>query len=130
MVVRTIYLCLLAWFVFCAAVFILLPPVRAHEATNVQGQPLGITYPSGCCNSAATAVNGDCAPIDEKYVTERPDGYHIDLPAGAHPQLKEYGYSGIVPYKDVKQPVGNDYHICLAHNGSNRYCFFPKPGAA
>lgn len=113
------------------AAMLLLLPTQAwpHQATNAQGQPLGITYPSGCCNSAATSPTGDCAPIDDRYVKERADGYHIDLPIGAHPKLKTKGYSGIVPYSAAKQPISNDYHICLSTDGANRYCFFGKPGA-
>lgn len=103
---------------------------RAHEATNAQGEKLGINYPPGCCNSAATSPNGDCAPISDRYVTEGPDGYHVDLPIGAHPKLKTRGYSSVIPYSQArKQPLSNDYHICLTENGTYRYCFFPKPGA-
>jgi hypothetical protein len=89
-----------------------------------------IVYPPACCNSAATSPTGDCAPIDDKYVKEEPDGYHINLPAGAHPKLKTRGYSEIIPYSDVKrrQPIDMRYHICLADEGAYRYCFFPKPG--
>jgi hypothetical protein len=102
----------------------------SHPATNAQGEQLGINYPSGCCSSAATNPYGDCAPIDDRYVSERSDGYHIDLPIGAHPKLKTKGYRGVIPYSEAKkQPLSNDYHICLATDGSHRYCFFPKPGA-
>lgn len=100
-----------------------------HPATNAAGEPIGENYPSSCCNSAATHPTGDCAPISDLYVTERSDGYHIDLPTGAHPKLITKGYSGIVPYGTEKQPLSNDYHICLATDGAIRFCFFPKPGA-
>ncbi len=112
------------------AFFVLLLGIAmAHEARTVAGQPLGIVYPGSCCNSAATSPNGDCAPIDDRYVTERADGYHINIPIGGHPKLKTKGYIGIVPYADVKKPISNDYHICLSTDGAARYCFFPKPGA-
>lgn len=101
---------------------------RAHPASTVAGQPLDIVYPGSCCNSAATSPTGDCAPIDDRYVTERADGYHINIPIGGHPKLKTKGYVGIVPYADVKKPISNDYHICLATDGAFRFCFFPKPG--
>lgn len=102
---------------------------EAHPATTVQGEQIGINYPPGCCNSAATNPNGDCAPIDDMYVREGPDGYEINLPVGAHPKLKTKGYSGVVPYSMARQPISNDYHICLSNDGGNRYCFFGKPGA-
>ena len=91
---------------------------------------MAIVYPPECCNSAATSPTGDCAPIDDQYVTERPDGYHVDLPVGAHPKLLTKGYHGVIPYSDVRTtPIDNRYHICLATDGIARYCFFPKPGA-
>lgn len=98
--------------------------VPAHAHTHD-----GIAYPPNCCNSAATSPTGDCSPIDDRYVTEEPDGYHINLPIGAHPRLKTKGYVGIVPYVGVKQPLDNHYHICLSNDGGSRYCFFPKPGS-
>lgn len=101
----------------------------AHEARTVAGDPLNVFYPPNCCNSAATSPNGDCAPISDEYVTERADGYHINIPVGGHPKLKTKGYIGIVPYAGVKQPISNDYHICLSTDGATRFCFFPKPGA-
>ena len=101
----------------------------AHEATDVNGNSLHIVYPSGCCQSAATSPNGDCAPISDEYVTERADGYHINIPVGGHPKLKTKGYIGIVHDAGVKQPISNDYHICLSTDGATRFCFFPKPGA-
>jgi hypothetical protein len=98
--------------------------VWPHPATNTEGYPLGWDYPAGCCNSAATSPNGDCAPISSAYVTEGPDGYVIDLPIGSHPKLKTKGYRGLVPYgKERASPEGN-YHICLQTDGAYRYCFF------
>lgn len=108
------------------AVFVLLLSTLAASAHTA---PSGISYPPECCNSAMTSPTGDCAPIDDRYVTEQPDGYHINLPAGAHPRLKAHGYSGIVPYSDRRQPIDNSYHICLSNEGAHRFCFFPKPGA-
>lgn len=101
----------------------------AHEATDIDGKPLGVVFPPNCCNSAATSPTGDCAPIADEYVTERADGYHINIPVGGHPKLKNKGYVGVVPYKDAKQPLGNNFFICLSTDGAARYCFFPKPGA-
>ena len=97
---------------------------RGHPATNTAGYPLGWDYSPACCQSAKTAPTGDCAPIDSKYVTEAPDGYHIDLPVGAHPKLKKKGYKGIVPYKDAKVSPEGNYHICLAIDGVHRFCFY------
>ena len=94
-----------------------------HEATNVQGYPLGWDYDPGCCRSALQPT-GDCAPIASKYVTELPDGYHINIPVGGHPKLLTKGYSGIVPYgQERRSPEGN-YHICLTTDGAHRFCFY------
>lgn len=94
---------------------------RAHEA------PTGWVYPSFCCKSAAESPTGDCAPIAAKYVTERPDGYHVNLPAGSHPQLKSQAYSAVIPYKLARLSEDGDYHICLSRDGANRFCFFAGP---
>lgn len=90
----------------------------------------GIMYDPGCCNSAATHPTGDCAPIDDMYVTEWADGYHISIPRGGHPKLEDRGYSAIVPYGDrsIRNPLDNRYHACLALNGIHLFCFHPKPG--
>lgn len=119
---------------FCAALFTWFlwfgtEAAFPHEAKTVAGEPIGINYPANCCNSAATSPTGDCAPISDLYVTERSDGYHVDLPVGAHPKLITKGYHGVVPYSTAKRPISNDYHICLSTDGAMRFCFFPKPGA-
>lgn len=96
---------------------------------QIPGHDHGVSYAPECCNSAATSPTGDCAPIEDQYVTEGPDGYIVELPAGAHPRLKTHSYSSVIPYSGVRQPVDNSYHICLANEGAFRFCFFPKPGA-
>lgn len=113
----------------CGLIFLAVALAQAHEATDVNGNPLGVVFPPACCNSAATSPTGDCAPISDEYVTERADGYHINIPVGGHPKLKNKGYVGIVPYKDAKQPLANAFYICLSTDGTARFCFFPKPGA-
>jgi len=119
---------LIVFLISAAGVVYYTTPARAHEARNTAGQPLDIMYPASCCNSAATHPTGDCAPIDDRYVTERADGYHVNIPVGGHPKLKTKGYVGVVPYDGVKKPLSNDYHICLSEDGGTRFCFFPKPG--
>lgn len=94
---------------------------RAHVADS------GMPYPSYCCNSAATSPTGDCAPIASKFVTERADGYHVNIPAGGHPQLKTKSYSSVIPYDNAKKSDDGQFHICLAHEGTNRFCFFMPP---
>jgi hypothetical protein len=98
-------------------------PALPHEATNVQGYPLGWDYDPGCCRSAQQPT-GDCAPIASEYVTERPDGYHIDIPVGGHPKLITKGYSGIVPYGQERPSPEGNYHICLTTDGAHRFCFY------
>lgn len=95
--------------------------VRAHVADS------GMVYPTWCCNSAATSPTGDCAPIASKFVTERADGYHVNIPAGGHPQLKTRSYSSIIPYDNAKKSEDGQPHICLAFEGTSRFCFFMPP---
>jgi hypothetical protein len=45
--------------------------VWPHEATNVQGQPLGIPYPISCCSLQ------DCRPTLDGEVKETPKGYTL-----------------------------------------------------
>jgi hypothetical protein len=112
-----------------AAVLFAIEAARSHPVTDVAGKPTGDIYDPSCCRSAATSPTGDCAPIDDQYVREGPDGYEINLPVGAHPKLKNKGYSGVVPYRQVKQPIDNRYHLCVSQDGGHRFCFYPKPGA-
>lgn len=97
---------------------------RAHPAKSIDGYPLGWNYSPSCCNSAQNSATGDCAPISGKYVTERPDGYHLDLPVGAHPKLKTKGYKAIIPYKDAKVSPEGNFHLCITTDGTHRFCFY------
>jgi hypothetical protein len=98
-------------------------PALAHQAHTIQGYPLGWDYDPGCCKSALQPT-GDCAPISSQYVTEGPDGYHINLPKGAHPKLLTKGYSGVVPYGVERVSPEGNYHICLSTDGAHRFCFY------
>lgn len=118
-------LAVFAWLlVFClGAIFYLLwtTMAGAHQAPSGSW-----TYPPGCCRSAEEP-GGDCAPIDDRYVTSRPDGYHINLPKGAHPKLVNKGYVGVVPYDKTLVSPDMQTHICLSMDGGTRYCFFKNP---
>lgn len=78
-------------------------------------------YPQICCSGR------DCAPVDEKFISEKADGYHVNLPAGSHPMLKKQGYSAIIPYTSAKDSPDGRPHICLAYEGTSRFCFFMPP---
>jgi hypothetical protein len=87
-------------------------------------------YPPGCCHSAATNPNGDCAPIPDGTVTAHSDGWHITLAIGQHPKLKTKGYTAVIPYAQAKYADDGEFHICLSNDGAVRYCFFaPPPGS-
>lgn len=116
------------WVLAIVASVLFLAMLFGGKAWPHQVPGMAMSYPPECCNSAAMSPTGDCAPIDDRYVTEEPDGYHINLPAGAHPRLKLHGYVGVVPYSARRQPIDNAYHICLSNEGAYRFCFFPKPG--
>lgn len=101
-----------------AATLLYTHEVKAHTAPATAALPLGWDYPQGCCH------NRDCAVLDPKYVTEGPDGYEVNMPAGSHPMLKTKGYSGTVPYSVARDSPDGEYHICLAMEGTSRFCFF------
>lgn len=111
---------------YAAFTWAMVGPAWSHEAHTVDGYPLGWQYDAGCCRSAAEP-GGDCAPIASQYVTEGPDGYHINLPVGAHPQLVSKGYSGVVPYSVARTSPEGNYHICLSRDGNYRFCFYAGP---
>jgi hypothetical protein len=99
-------------------------PAWGHTAPSGE-----FVYPPGCCHSAATNPNGDCAPIPDGTVTAHHDGWHVTLAAGQHPKLKTKGYVAVIPYGQAKVSDDGEFHICLAPEGSHRYCFFaPPPG--
>jgi hypothetical protein len=110
--VRTIYFCLLAWFVFCAAVFILLPPVRAHDAIPTAAQPLGWMYPMECCS------NYDCRRAAGKgEVVETKHGYNV--PSGE-----------VIDFADkrIKNSPDGEFHWCtVAGLGQQTLCLFAPP---
>lgn len=103
---------------------LLVSPAMAHEATNIDGYPLGWDYPARCCNSAKNSPTGDCAPISAMHVKEGPDGYAVNIPVGGHPKLKTRGYSSLIPYGQERVSPEGNYHICLTTDGTHRYCFF------
>lgn len=102
-------------------IFGLAAAASAHVADS------GQVYPGFCCNSAADSPTGDCAPIASSFVKEGPDGYHVSIPAGGHPQLKTQSYSAVIPYNVVKDSDDGQAHICLAYEGTSRFCFFMPP---
>lgn len=69
----------------------------AHEATNVQGQPLGISYPLSCCSLQ------DCRPTIEGEVKETPEGYTF-ISTG---EFVPHGDSRIRPF-----PADGKIHVC------------------
>lgn len=103
---------------FLAVLFLLVSRAEAHEATSVDGKPLGWDFPAICCH------NRDCAVIPASTVQELPDGYHVTLLPGQHPMLTTKGYSGVIPYGQERPSPSGDYAICLAPEGARRLCFF------
>lgn len=110
-----------------AAAIIAVSALVAGTKAKAHVSDSGQVYPNYCCHSAAESPSGDCAPIASKFVTEQPDGYHVNIPAGGHPQLKKQSYSGVIPYGDAKKSDDGQPHICLAYEGTSRFCFFMPP---
>jgi hypothetical protein len=73
----------------------------AHDATNVQGQPLGWKYPWACCSSM------DCGPVPESDISEGPDGYTVKSTG------EVVGYAD----KRVKDSPDGTFHICAHKQG-------------
>jgi hypothetical protein len=89
-------------------------PARAHEATNVSGQPTGWKYPWACCS------NMDCKMLESKAVSERPEGYVIQ------------DTGEVVAYADkrVKDSPDGEYHWCAHQAGldaGHTICLFVPP---
>lgn len=78
------------------AALILPIPALAHEATTVQGQPLGWKYGWECCSTT------DCKPVADGDIEEGPNGYRV----------KATGE--VVPYNDkrVKDSKDGTFHLC------------------
>lgn len=68
----------------------------AHEATDVNGQPLGWRYSYACCSDR------DCKPLSAGEVQETPEGY----------VLRKTGE--VVGYQDkrVKESPDGTFHVC------------------
>jgi hypothetical protein len=71
--------------------------VYPHEATNIQGQPLGIPYPGFCCS------NRDCRPTIEGEVKETREGYTL-VSTG---EFVPHGDKRIKPF-----PADGKIHVC------------------
>jgi hypothetical protein len=71
--------------------------VYPHEATNVQGQPLGIPYPISCCSLQ------DCRPTIDGEVKETPQGYTL-VSTG---EFVPHGDRRIKPF-----PADGKIHVC------------------
>jgi hypothetical protein len=73
-----------------------------HEATNVQGQPLGIPYPVTCCSLR------DCRPTLEGEVKESREGYTLvstgELVPHGDKRIKPFAADGLI---HVCQVAGN-----------------------
>lgn len=99
-------------------------PAWPHTAPSGE-----FVYPPGCCHSAATNPNGDCAPIPDGTVTAQADGWHVVLAVGQHPKLKTRGYEAVIPYSEARYADDGEFHICLGEDGYRRFCFFSPPQA-
>lgn len=79
------------------AFFVLLLGIAmAHEAEDVNGQPLGWLYGYECCSGVDCSVSGD------KAISEIPEGYRIELTGE------------VIPYGDkrIKQSRDEFFHRC------------------
>ncbi|OBZ92547.1 hypothetical protein ADU59_26245 [Pararhizobium polonicum] len=81
--------------------------VRAHDA------PSGWSYPFSCCS------NLDCRPVATKAISEKPQGYVINITGE------------VVPYADKRIRVSPDgeFHWCsvAGKDSSRTLCLFVPP---
>lgn len=99
-----------AWLIPPLIVASLWPAVgKAHDA------PSGWSYPFSCCS------NQDCRPVAAKAVSERPQGYVINITGE------------VVPYADKRVRVSPDgeFHWCsvAGEEKSRTLCLFVPPHA-
>lgn len=91
----------------------------AHEA------PSGWTYPQECCSTTM-----DCAPIDDRLVQERADGWHVAVPRGAHETRPWFQGRHVFARGSaaVKHSGDGRFHLCIGTEGQWR-CLYVPPGA-
>lgn len=78
-------------------------------------------YPLRCCYGVGK-LNGDCAPIPTKSVSETPEGYRVQLMPGDHPMVTA-PLTFLVPYSEAETSVDGGFHACFRKDMTVR-CFF------
>lgn len=120
---------IVAFILFGVLCLIIAWPASAHEATSVDGQPLGWKYPWACCSGM------DCAPIRASSVQQLPEGYKVTLHKGDHPfATSDTPLVYEIPYSDkrIKDSPDGAYHICIrtpnaASGPLDLLCFYRGP---
>jgi len=95
----------------------LIPPLIAASLWPAAGKahdaPSGWSYPFSCCS------NQDCRPVATKAISERPQGYVINLTGE------------VVPYADtrVRSSPDGEYHWCsvAGEEKTRTICLFVPP---
>lgn len=95
----------------------LIPPLIAASLWPAVGKahdaPSGWSYPFSCCS------NQDCRPVATKAVSEKPQGYVINVTGE------------VVPYKDtrVRTSPDGEFHWCsvAGEEKSRTLCLFVPP---
>lgn len=101
-----------------AIALLLLPmPALAHRAQPTAMTPLGWNYSAMCCSGR------DCAEIPDTFIHETPEGYQIEIPAGAHPMVKAT-YRDLIPYGDrrIKDAPDGRMHACISQPCTTTAC--------
>lgn len=97
--------------VILVAVVFTSAPGFAHEATNVDGQPLGWNYDSSCCGGK------DCRPLKTRVIAG-PNGWEV----------QETGE--VIGYDSDRIRDSRDglFHRCHYNNGYTRCLYVPPRG--
>jgi hypothetical protein len=86
-------------------------PALAHEATNIQGQPLGIPYPISCCSLQ------DCRPTLDGEVKETREGYLLvstgELVPHGDKRIKPFAADGKIHVCQVAGNFKSGRVLCL-----------------
>jgi len=80
----------------CGLLFLAVALAQAHEATDINGNPLGWLYGYECCSGVDCSVSGD------KAISEIPEGYRVEITGE------------VIPYGDkrIKQSRDEFFHRC------------------
>ena len=104
----------------CGLIFLAVALAQAHEATDVNGNPLGWNFEQWCCQER------DCSVVPDQTVKPIGGGLQITLMPGDHPLVTRKQVFQIQQSKLRKSPDGRTY-VCLYPTEANLRCVYHPP---